>query len=475
MSELNDVFKFIDEHFDEHIQKIQSYLRQPSVSGEGIGMHECAELTAKYIENLGGEAEVISSPIKYAEHPGWPLVYGWLDSGADKTLLVYGMYDTQPVEEEKWDYPPFGAEIHEISPFGQCIIARGAINTKGPLRAMFNAFEAIIAVKGRLPVNIIFLIEGEEEIGSLTLIDYVKKNKEKFREADASWMAGARQDRNGKVRISLGNKGIITFDIICRGGDWGGPIGRNLHSSNEAWVESPVWKLIQCLASMRDETGKVLINGFYDGVTPPTSEEETIINELLKTFNEETLKEELSVKRFKYNLKGRELILQYLYQPTLNIMGIASGYVGPGTKTIIPHEARAKLDIRLHPDQDPEKIWKNIQNHLLEKNFRNVELKLHDASPGSKTSPNAPIVKAMLKTYDEYKIEKQIWPFSGGFAPTFIFTKVLGIPFISGGIGHGGRAHAPNEYIILNKTGPIYGISDMEKFYVKFLYNYAET
>lgn len=474
MPSLYDIFNYIDEKLDEHVKKIQDYLRQPSVSGEGLGMYECAEMTAKFIEDLGGEVEVIPSPIKYEEHPGWPLVYGRLDSGADKTLLVYGMYDTQPVDEEQWDYPPFGAEIHEVAPFDKCIIARGAVNTKGPLRAMFNAFESIIAVEGKLPVNIIFLIEGEEEIGSLTLIDYVKKNKEKFRGVDSAWMAGARQDRNGKVRISLGNKGIITFDMICRGGDWGGPVGRNLHSSNEAWVESPVWKLIKCLASMRDKNGKVVIDGFYNGVTPPTPEEEALIDELLRVFDEKTLKEELSVKRFKHDLKGKQLILQYLYKPTLNIMGITAGYTGPGTKTIIPYEARAKLDIRLHPDQNPDEIWRCIQSHLIRYGFREVELKLHDASPGSKTSPNTPVVKAMIKTYDEYEIEKQVWPFSGGFAPTFIFTKVLGIPFISGGIGHGGRAHAPNEYLVLNRVGPVYGIADMEKFYVKFLYNYAE-
>jgi len=208
------VYKYIDEHINEHIAKLQEIIRQPSISAENIGIRECAELIKKYFEELGCiEAKIV-------ETSGNPVVYGEYDANSDKTLIVYMMYDTQPVDEPGWIVDPFAGEIIDFDTFGKCLVARGAVNTKGELRAFLNACESIKACKEEIPINLIFVAEGEEELGSRHLPEFIKKYERKLKEANGVFFPSVDQDEKGKVVMSLGVKGIIYFELELNGKDW---------------------------------------------------------------------------------------------------------------------------------------------------------------------------------------------------------------------------------------------------------------
>lgn len=464
-AQMRKIHRKIDEDFDRHLELIQEYVRQPSISADGTGMRETAEKTRGFIEGLGGKAKIV--PTK-----GWPVVYGELFFDMPKTLLVYGMYDVQPVEEERdlWIVPPFSGEIVDLQPFGKCLVSRGAINTKAPLRAFFNACKTILEVEGKLPVNLLFVIEGEEELGSLHLPEFVEGHVEELSRANDVFFPIPAQDPKGKVVMFLGVKGIIYLELTCRGGRWGGPTKRAIHSSNAAWVDSPVWRLLWALNSMKAPDGEIRIDGFYDNVSLPASEEMTLLAKLAETFDEETIKREIEVQRFHKDLHGIELVKQYLYSPTLNIDGIIAGHTGAGTKTVLPHEAKAKVDIRLVPNMQTEEIIDKLKAHLQKNGFTDITVEIHDCYPWAQVSVNENVVQAMIQTYRLHGYEPEIWPRIGGSAPFYVFNQPpLNLPFVIGGLGHGSRAHSPNEYITVE------GLKENEKSIATFLYQYASS
>jgi acetylornithine deacetylase/succinyl-diaminopimelate desuccinylase-like protein len=460
---LSKIHHHIDDNFDAHLKKVQDYIRQPSISADGTGIKETAQLTKGFIEELGGTAKIVPTD-------GWPVVYGELSADAEKTLLVYGMYDVQPVEEEAgmWIVPPFSGKIVNMKPFGKCLVSRGAINTKAPLRAFFNACQSIIDVQGKLPVNLVFAIEGEEELGSVHLPQFVKKYRKQLAKADAVYFPIPAQDPKGKVIMELGVKGIIYMDLICKGGRWGGPTKRGIHSANAAWVDSPVWRLLWALTSMKTPDGKITIENFYENISPPSREEKQLLKKLEKTFDEETIRKQIDVLHFSEDLHGMELLKRYLYSPTINIDGITAGYTGPGTKTVLPHVAKAKVDIRLVPNMQTDEIIRKFKRHLKKQGFADIKVEIHDCYPWAQVSVKEESVQAMIRTYRQHGYEPEIWPRIGGSAPFYLFAQPpLGLPFVIGGLGHGSRAHSPNEYIVVE------GLKDNEKSVATFLYEYA--
>lgn len=460
---LKKVRSHIDQNFAQHLEQIQEYVRQPSISADGTGMKETAEMTKGFIEKLGGTAKIVKTD-------GWPVVYGELDADAKKTLIIYGMYDVQPVEEEKdmWIAPPFGGKIINVKPFGKCLVNRGAINTKAPLRAFFNVCESILTVEGRLPVNLIFAVEGEEELGSAHFPQFVKKYEKELKKANAVFFPFPQEDSKGKVILPLGMKGIIYLDLICKGGKWGGPTKRGIHSSNHAWVDSPVWRLVWALNTLKTSDEKIAIKNFHENASPPSKEERNLLKKLENTFDEGATRKENDVLRFIDDLCGIELLKRYLYSPTINIDGITAGYTGEGTKTVLPHMAKAKIDIRLIPHMKTDEIIKKLKNHLRQKGYDDIEIKIHDCYSWSQTSVKEGCVQAMIRTYRHHSYEPEIWPRLGGSAPFCVFSQPpLNLPFVIGGLGHGGKMHSPNEYFVVK------GIRDNEKSIATFLYEYA--
>jgi acetylornithine deacetylase/succinyl-diaminopimelate desuccinylase-like protein len=460
------IYQHIDDNFDAHLERTRKVVRQPSISADGTGMPEMAEMVADLIREAGGEAEVVATP-------GFPIVYGEIQVGAPRTLLVYGMYDVQPVEGEQWSVSdPFGGQVVDLPGFGPSLVNRGVFNSKGPLAHFFNALESFRALGEPYPVNLKFMVEGEEELGSPSLPGFVAENRERL-SADFAYFPFYAQDQNGKPIMYLGVKGPLFMDLIARGGEWGGPTSRGIHGSNAVWFHNPAWTLIHALASMFTPDQKhILIDGIYDDTVPPSGEDEELLARLTDTFTPETELAENDVRRFKYDLTGVDLVRKYLYQPTLNIDGIISGYTAEGSsKALIPHEARALVDIRMVPNMAPERTVQLVRDHLDRHGFGDkIEVVVHDVYEPAKTGLKGnTAAEALVKTYRDLGYEPEIWPNLAGSAPLYLFTKVLGIPVVLGGLGHGGRPHSPDEYATLA------GMRLCEKSVASLLANLAST
>jgi len=465
------VSKYIDAHLSEHISKMQEFLRQSSVSAENNGVRECAELLKSYFVNLG------CKDARLIETGSFPVVYGEYNAHAEKTLLIYMMYDTQPFTGEEWTSPPLEARLVDIKPFGKVVIARGAINTKGPLVAFLNSLESILAVGEEIPVNLKFMAQGDEELGSTDFAKFVEEHKKLLGRADALFGPDASQDEKGKVIMGLGWKGIEYIELECSGKSWGkGPTEFDIHSSDKSWVDSPAWRMIHALATMTSEDGnKILIDDWYDNVKPPSKEDLELIEKLAETLDEEAIKHEMKVNRFINDMHGKELLLQYLYSTTLNIDGIWGGYTGPGSKTVLPHKVTVKMDTRLVPDQSSDEIIPKIRRHLDKHGYNDITIKSLDPYEWSKTSVNEPIVQAMIQAYRKLGYEPEIWPHHASSVPYHLFNRgSLHLPFCDGGLGHGGRAHAPDEYFVIEGNKKVAGLAGCEKSFVAILDAYAK-
>lgn len=469
---LKKIHAYIDDHLGEHVGKIQEFLRQPSVSSWNLGVKECAELLRDHFKRLGcREAELVPTD-------GNPGVWAWYDAGAKKTVSRYFMYDTQPFNEKEWSSPPLEAHQVPMDPFRSVIIARGAINSKGPLRAFLNALEAIIAVEGRLPVNIMFTCDGEEEQGSPHFHQVLEPYQERLKTCSAHLNPGPSQNREGQVSMSLGNKGILYVELECSGRRWGrGPQKMPIHSSRKAILDSPVWRLVQALNTLYDqEKNRILIDGYYDAITPPTDEEEMLVATLVEKFKDRAFASEReNMKVWMSDWRDEEAIRRLLFDTTLNIDGLWGGYTGPGVATILPEKAACKIDSRLVPNQVVKEQAALLRQHLDKHGFSDIEMRpLAGGDEWSRTSVRSPAVQAVLSVYKQYGIEPAIWPRSAGSSPEAQYTRPpLNLPAVSGGLGHGGRAHAVDEYFVIEGNDKVAGLADCEKSMVDILYAYA--
>ncbi|MFW9904575.1 MAG: M20/M25/M40 family metallo-hydrolase [Candidatus Thorarchaeota archaeon] len=488
---LEDVIERINEEFSKtHLPKIQEFLRQPSVSATGEGIHDTTEILMKKIKNLGGDDVHLAHTM--GDEFGHPQVYGEVLSDKTKpTLLFYSMYDVQPVYPEKWilngkKINPFGAELHDFEWFpgisGQVLMNRGVTNQKGPTMAAFNVFETFIQEEGELPVNIIFTIEGEEELGSPHMRTFIDEYAEKLKQSTAVYFPMFFEMYDGSIKFFLGVRGVIETKIWCHGGSWGGPVGRNLHSSNSGLVENPIFKLIEVLTSLKnDKTNEILVPGIMDDpkIVGPSEEDEKVIQELLQNLNFDDLKKNMSVIRFRdfkgQELSGRQAIIEQLFKPGLSINGIEGGYYGEGGMTIIPSEAHANLDIRLPPFQKVEYVKECYQTYI-KKHFPMIEMQLGAGYGPAKMSPSHPLIQTTKSIYEDYGKRPVFYPLLAGSAPFSMFQSILELPFVYGGLGHGGRAHSPLEYAVIKSKDPrVGGVIDFEKFQAKFLVEVAHN
>lgn len=466
---LEKIYQYIDTHKETHFEKLKKILMQPSVSPQHIGIHECAELVAHYFEDLRCETEIF-------ETEGNPVVYGKYHTRAEKTLLAYFMYDTQPYDEPGWTHPPMEATLAPLElPSGQvtALFNRGAVNTKGPMMTLLNAVESIQNTEGDLPFNLLLVGEGEEELGSPHLPDFVEARKTELQKADAAIFPFYLQNTKGKVELFLGVKGIIYFELECSGKSWGrGPTEFGIHGSNKAWVDSPAWRLIHALSTLTEDNGNtVVVDHFYDDVAPPSPEDEELVKKLTETFDSEPFKHTAQVEKFIIDEKDTEqLIKKLLYTSTLNIDGIWGGYTGEGSKTLLPHKATAKIDIRLVPNQERDTMLPLVRTHLDTHGYADIHLRVLDQGYNwSKVSVKEPVVQAMIKTCRTFGYEPEVWPHLAGSAPFYLFSTVLNLPYVSGALGHGARAHSPDEYIVYEGNEKVLGLDGAQKSMVAFL------
>ena len=463
-----NVYRYIENRLDDHLAAIQRWIRQQSISALNIGIDDMAHMVRSDLQTAGfHEAELVPT----GGHPG---VWGYYDAGAPKTLLVYFMYDVQPVIPDDWRSPPFEANVID-SDHGRILMGRGATNQKGPERAFLNALEAIIATTGTLPVNIMLTAEGEEEIGSVHYHEIVDAYEDRLRACSGAFFPFNSQTATGDTALNLGVKGITYFELEATGGAEGGPRNAEIHGSFKAIVDAPVWRLVQAMASLTTPDGNtVRVPGFYDDVRPPTGEEERLINGVLEAWNEDALKQALGVDRWIDGETGVEALLSYLYHPTLNVDGIWGGYTDEGAKTILPHKATAKMDCRLPPDLDPGETLDKIRRHLVREGFGDIVVREMEGYPAAQTSIEAPLVRAAIGVLNKYDHVPVVWPRLAGSAPFYQFTQRLQLPMVFAGLGHGSGAHAPNEYMVIEPNNPrVAGLAEIERGYVDLLYALA--
>ena len=466
------VYAHIDANRQAHLQALQRWVRQRSISAQDDGVRQMAEMLRDDLKALGfAEAELVPT----SGHPG---VWGYYDAGAEKTLVVYMMYDVQPVEPEGWSVQPFDGGVVE-RPLGRVLMARGATNQKGPERAFLNAVQSTIAAEGRLPVNLMVVAEGEEELGSPNFPQVIDRYADRLRRASGVLFPFNSQGPTGAVDVALGVKGIVYFELEAQGGaTQGGPATAEIHGSYKAITDAPAWRLTQAMASLTSPDGNTItVPGYYDAIRPPSLEEQRLVNGMVDawTQRERVMRQGFGVSRWVNGLEGRASLAEYLFNTTLNIDGMWSGYTGPGTKTILPHKATAKLDSRLVPDQHPDTLLRLIRAHLDRNGFTDIAIRKLSGYAAAQSSVEAPLVRAALGVYNKHGYPPSVAPRLAGSAPYWVFTERLGLPMVMAGLGHGSGAHAPNEYMVIEPAAGsrIAGLAEVEKFYVDLLHALA--
>ena len=426
-TDLAGVFAHIAAHEDRFIRRLMDYVSHPSISAHNIGIAEVAALLVGMLCELGLKAELIPTS-------GHPMVMGrWEEAPGAPTLLLYGHYDVQPPDPlEAWISPPFEPTIRD----GR-IYARGVGDNKGQHFAQILALESHLAVTGRLPCNVIVLLEGEEEVGSPHIADFVRTHRDRLK-ADLVVTADGPIDASGQPRVTFGVRGIAAFELRARAAS------RDLHSGNFGGVApNPLWTLVHLLGTMKNAAGEITIEGFHDNIVPPTTLEREAAARL--SLDPEAIKAELGLQRLDAPA-GRPVADRLMFYPTLTINGLHGGYGGPGMKTVLPHEAFAKCDVRLVERQTPAevlaKIAAHVRRHAPEMEFVPLDGMLPSRTPMD--SPYAEIIRQAVVTAQG--VEPLLYPALGGSLPDYVFTKILGthafvVPYANADEAN----HAPNE------------------------------
>jgi acetylornithine deacetylase/succinyl-diaminopimelate desuccinylase-like protein len=473
------VYQHIDDHFDQTVRDLQEYVRRPSVSVDGSGMRECAELVAERYRGLGcGEVEIV-------ETETFPGVWAYYDAGAPLTLVNYNMYDVRSVgDRSRWSHDPFGAEVEPRDGFPAVLYGRGALVPKGPDTAWLAALHAIRAVTGTLPVNIAFLAEGDEILGSQSYAGLIEHYRERLGQIEGCVYFRAAQNAGGELPLILGYKTFITFELCASGRTWGrGPVEQAAHSATRSIVDSPALRLVQALDTLYLDDGDIGVEGWREQLLPATAPEAD--RELMERLSKRRQGKPWpavipglagsGVSAFAGDLQDSDLLERYVYGSSLNIQGIYSGYTGPGSRTYtIPEQATARLDARLVSRASPAVLLDALRQHLARHDFGDIEVRVLSAYPGSRTAYDSPLVQSFVRAAERAGGDLVVWPMQGYGGPWSIFAQDFGAPVVfATGIGQGAGVGLPDEYIVLDGGGKAAGLREMERFYVDFLADFA--
>jgi len=435
---MDDIFQHIDDHLNDSIAQLTELCKLPSVSAQANAIDETAEYVEGILKELGFETKIMPKPAGDASggSQAQPVVYAELKGGSPKTLMFYDHYDVQPAEPlDLWSTPPFQPTLRDGK-----LYARGVFDNKGNIAARLAAVRAWRDVRGTLPCSIKFCIEGDEEIGSPQMEEFVEEHRELLA-ADACLWEGGGVSWEGVPYVTLGVKGLLYIELECE------TVSRDAHSSYATVLPNAAWRLVWAMSTIKGPDERVLIDGFYDAVRPATPEEQAAL-EAIPSEEEETLKS-YGIERAVTGVSGLDYTKRYLMDPTANIDGLTSGYEGEGAKTVLPAKALAKMDFRLVPDQDPDEIVDLIRTHLDRNGFEDVIVRLLAGEKPARTPVTDPFVRVMRDAVRAaYDAEPIILPTMAGTGPLHPFVSTLGLPTGDCGIGYpDARIHAPNENI----------------------------
>ena len=473
-TELEGIRSQIEKRHNEAVARLQDWIRQPSIAAENRGITEGCDLMMRLLRDAGFG---VVTKIPTEGHPG---VFATLDAGASQTVGVYLMYDVKQVDPAEWSSPPWDAAIVDKPAIGKVIIGRGAVNQKGPQAAFLAALHAIRAAGRKLPVNLVLVAEGEEEIGSPHFYQVAAKPEVQraLKKCSGVFMPFASQGLDGGVTINLGAKGIIEVELTASGERWGRGPRKDVHSSTKAYLDSPAWHLVQALATLVTADGnEPAIDGFADKVRPLSNRERTMIAEASRRLSEEAAKNQLGTAHWVRDVNWREALELLVSRPTVNIEGLVGGYTGPGGKTILPHKAVAKLDLRLVPDMTAAQSLAALKAHLAKRGFGDIEVNMTGGYDPTSTPADAALIRAQAAVYRRSGIEPIMWPRLAGSWPGYVFTgEPIRLPAGHFGMGLGGGAHAPDEFYIIESTNPkVQGIDGAAYSFVEYLHELAAT
>ncbi|MCC7417944.1 MAG: M20/M25/M40 family metallo-hydrolase [Acidobacteria bacterium] len=505
--ELQKTFTYIDEHIDEHAENLRKWIQQPSISNSGEGIPESAEMVKGFYEELGcQDARVVDTGITEYGSPGNPIVYAKCDFGAPKTVAVWWQYDTMPVTQpDNWIAPPFEARVVDgqtavVPTASRVIIGRGATNSKGGEMATLNAFRSLKAVMGTLPVNLIFVAEGDEERMDIGLRKFFQDHSDLMQEADVLWGGG-------------GSEGCVYVELTTSGTSWGrGPTISDIHGVNKRTVDSPAWRHIKMLSSLISDDGNTpLIKGWFENKEAPTPAEVAQMKEQAKNMDLVAMAKSNGVARYIHDTPY-EVLKDGRFETSFNLDGIWGGnmYAG-GAGAILPNKVTSKHNIRYVPRMMGLDIVKKIRAQLDANGYKDVEMKLIGDVPWSRgtKNPDNDMTLAHRKAGDymaqvglggqrrfgadgaaaariadpNFLNDEAASANLGGYWPSYLWADgevgekvgTIAIPMGSGGGGGGGgRAHAANEYYTvesLNKSG---GMASAEKSAAAALFEFAK-
>lgn len=464
----------IDKRHDENVRRLQEWIRQPTIAAEDRGIAEGCDLMMRLLRDAGF-SQVTKIPTD--RHPG---VFATLDAGAPKTLGVYFMYDVKQVDPSEWSSPPWDAALVDKPGLGKVLIGRGAVNSKGPQSAFLAAIHAVRGSGRKLPVNLVFVGESEEEIGSPHFPQVVQHAQvlPALRTCVGVLVPSAGQALDATVTVSLGAKGVVELELVSSGERWGRGPRLDVHSSNAARLDSPAWHLIRALNTLVGPDGHTpAIEGFAAKARPLSSGEKELVQRAARRQDEALTKKQLGVERWVDDVSFEQALALLVSKPTVNIEGLVGGYTGPGGKTILPHRAVAKIDMRLVPDMTAQGALAALKAHLAKHGFADIEVNMTGGYDPTSTPAESLMVRAEMAVYRRAGIDPILWPRTAGSWPGYVFTgDPLRLPAVQFGLGHGSGAHAPDEYYVIDSTNPkISGLAGAVRSQVEFLYELAST
>jgi len=421
---------YVEKHSRRFIDDLKELCSFPSISNHGRDAVQPAR------EWLAVRLAKFTDRVETLEAGGMPALYAEISGGGRRKLLLYEHYDVQPVDPiDLWSTPPF-----EPAERDGRIFARGVADDKADVMARIHALETLKQL-GDVPVTLRFLIEGEEEIGSKTFERIAREHAAKLRADGCLWESGTSFDDAGRPTLQFGCRGLVYVTLRVKQLDY------DQHSGFASIYPSAAMYLVGALASLRDQDMNIKIDGFYDKVVKPTEAD----RRMMATIDPEVEKRRKLVgfEKLVREPKPDQVIEQMLFLPTCNIAGIMTGYQGPGSKTVLPAEATAKLDFRLIPNQDPDEVLEQLRAHLDRHGFEKVEIVAGEGEKPARSDPSSPVAKTVIDCVREMYGEPVLWPFMPATGPMYPVVSDLGIPTVLPvGVGRpDNRIHAPNENI----------------------------